>query len=333
MSARHRLLAVAGGVSAAALARVVAPRWPFLRVLPRWISSWIRVELVPALRGPAAPLLGLRHSGVRVQRGRTYARVDGRPLRLDIYRGPTAGDGERRKPAVINVHGGAWVMGSRREQARPLLGDLAANGWVGFNVDYRLSPKVTLDEQVHDVKRAIAWVREHADELDVDPGRIVLTGGSAGGHLTALVALTAADRSRQPGFPDADTSVRAAVPFYGVYDLPGEIAVEHPGIARMVQRHVVQADPVTTPERFTRLSPLALIGADAPPFFVVHGDADSLVPVDEARRFVAALRTHSASRVTYVEVPGGEHAFDLIHSRRTADVFAQLATFLEEVVA
>ena len=122
---------------------------------------------------------------------------------------------------MIQVHGGGWILGSRSEQGIPLLNHMAANGWVGFNVDYRLSPRATLPDHVIDVKRAIAWVRENADELGVDPERIAITGGSAGGHLTALAALTANDRSLQPGFEDADTSVMAAVPFYGIYDFTG----------------------------------------------------------------------------------------------------------------
>ena len=132
---------------------------------------------------------------------------------------------------MIQVHGGGWIAGSRLEQGIPLLNHLAANGWIGFAVDYRLSPRATMPEHVIDVKRAIAWVRAHADELGVDPERIALTGGSAGGHLTALAALTADDKALQPGFEDADTSVAAAVPFYGIYDFTDPDTLYSPGSA------------------------------------------------------------------------------------------------------
>jgi acetyl esterase/lipase len=280
----------------------VIARLPFLLVLPRWIASWIVVELLPALRDPVAPLLGLWRRDVRVQRGCVFGRAGRRRLRLDIYR--QRGTAAAPRPAIVNVHGGGWVIGSRREQGRPLLCHLAARGWVGFNVDYRLCPGVSLEEQVYDVKRAIAWIRDHAHELGVDPTFIAVTGGSAGGHLSALVALTAADRSFQPGFESADTSVQAAIPCYGVYELAGALAEHRPAIARMVARHVVKADPVGDPQRFARLSPIARIHVDAPRFLVVHGDADSLFPVQEGRRFAAALWRVSTAPVRYFEAPG-----------------------------
>src|SRR4029079_17606511 len=99
------------------------------------------------------------------------------------------------------------IVGTRRNKGTPLLTHLAANGWVGFNVNYRLSPLATWPDHAVDVKEAIAWVREHAAEYGVDPSFVAITGGSAGGHISAFVALTADDRSLQPGFEDADVSV------------------------------------------------------------------------------------------------------------------------------
>src|SRR5215208_2692760 len=169
------------------------------------------------------PFLMNRRKGVRHERGVVYARHGALPLKLDVYL-PDERSSERR-PAVVQVHGGGWVAGTRKQQGIPLLNHLAANGWVSFNVNYRLSPYATWPEHAVDVKRAIAWVREHAEEYGVDPNFIALAGGSAGGHICAFVALTADDRSLQPGFEDADTSVAAAVPFYGVYDMLDEDAL------------------------------------------------------------------------------------------------------------
>ena len=185
------------------------------------------------------PFLMLIRADVRKRRGVVFHDEDGLRLRLDVYRPREAPLDPKPRPAVVQVHGGGWIAGSRLEQGIPLLNHMAANGWIGFNVDYRLSPRATLPDHVIDVKRAIAWVRENADELRVDPQRICLTGGSAGGHLCALAALTADDRSLQPGFEDADTSVAAAVPFYGVYDMLDDDAVYYEGLRSWLLEEIV----------------------------------------------------------------------------------------------
>jgi acetyl esterase/lipase len=279
------------------------------------------------------PFLTLFARSVERTRNVVFHREESRILRLDVYRS-RADRGAERKPAVIQVHGGGWILGSRQEQGIPLLNHLAANGWVGFNVDYRLSPRATLPDHVIDVKRAIAWVREHADEYGVDPERIAITGGSAGGHLTALAALTANDPELQPGFEEADTSVIAAVPFYGVYDLSDELGVYYPELREwLFERVVIKQRISDDPELFRSVSPTHRIHADAPPFMVFHGDSDSLVPVADAREFVRRLEDASSEHVLYVELPGAEHAFDLFPSLRTARVVEGIERFLRTVLA
>ena len=278
------------------------------------------------------PVLTLFARTVRKERGVVYHQSDGYRLRLDIYR-PASEDRDEPRPAVIEVHGGGWIAGSRVEQGIPLLNHLASNGWVGFNIDYRLSPRATLPDHVIDVKRAIAWVRENAAELNVDPDRICLTGGSAGGHLTALAALTADDTSLQPGFEDADTSVAAAVPFYGVYDMADVGGVYYPGLREwLLPEIVIKRDRHAHPEAYEAVSPTSRVHAGAPPFLVFHGDRDTLVPVDDARTFVERLREVSTSDVLYVELPGAEHAFDLAPSLRTVHVVEGIERFLRAAV-
>jgi acetyl esterase/lipase len=200
------------------------------------------------------PWLMFFRRGVRRRRGVVYSQIGKLNLKLDVYMPAAPAGGPR--PAVVWVHGGGWVIGSRREQGIPLLTHLAANGYVGFNIDYRLSPRATWPDHVVDVKRAIAWVRENADEYGVDPSAICLTGGSAGGHLCALAALTADDKSLQPGFEDADTSVAAAAPFYGVYDFLDENE-QHLRLVRWVlERLVFKTTREKDPERFRVASPI-----------------------------------------------------------------------------
>jgi acetyl esterase/lipase len=274
----------------------------------------------------AFPFLMLRRRGVRRVGGVEFARYGRLRLKLDVYMPSAPRDGPR--PAVVQVHGGGWIMGSRREQGIALLSHLAANGWVGFNADYRLSPRATFPDHIVDVKRAIAWVREHAGEYGVDPSFIAITGGSAGGHLSALAALTVGDPAFQPGFEEADTSVAAGVPFYGVYDLLDDDGLHLPVVGRVLQRLVFKANRRDHPERFRAASPIHRVHPDAPPMFVVHGTHDSMIRVDSARRFVARLREVSREQVLYAEMKGGQHAFDLVPSWRSVPVIEAVERFL-----
>jgi acetyl esterase/lipase len=278
------------------------------------------------------PPLMLVARSVRRQRGIVFHSEGRLRLRLDVYR-PASEAAEGPLPAVVQVHGGGWISGSRLEQGIPLLNHLASNGWIGFNVDYRLSPRATLPDHVIDVKRAIAWVRANAEELGVDPERVAITGGSAGGHLTALAALTSDDRALQPGFEDADTSVAAAVPFYGVYDMLDSDTVYYEGLRSwLLEQVVIKRRRDDDPEAFRAVSPTHRVHPGAPPFLIFHGEHDSLVPVDDARTFARRLTEVSRSEVLYVELPGAEHAFDLFPSARTAHVVEGIERFLRAQV-
>ena len=123
-----------------------------------------------------------------------------------------------KAPVLLQVPGGAWSIGMRRPQAYPLMSQMAERGWICVSIDYRVSPRNTWPDHIVDVKRALAWIKEHIAEYGGDPDFVAITGGSAGGHLCALAALTPDDPQYQPGFEDADTSVVAAVPIYGRYD-------------------------------------------------------------------------------------------------------------------
>jgi acetyl esterase/lipase len=175
----------------------------------------------------------------------------------------------------------------------------------------------TFPDHLVDVKAALVWMREHAREWGGDPGFIVLTGGSAGGHLASLAALTPNVSEFQPGFERADTEVQGCVSFYGVYDFTDPEPTRHSqGLRRLLERWVLKARLADERPRFAAASPTCRVGAQAPPFFVVHGDRDTLVPVSEARRFVGALRAGSRQPVVYAEIPGAQHAFEIFRSLR-----------------
>ena len=176
---------------------------------------------------------------------------------------------------------------------------LADHGWVCVAINYRLSPKATWPDHLVDCKLALKWVREHIGEYGGDPAYVVVTGGSAGGRLAAMVGLTTNRPEFQPGFEDLDTSVRAVVPFYGVFDFldrHGFRGASSASFRRMAQRHILKAHPVRQREMFERASPFDQIRRDAPPMLVVHGDLDVLAPVEEARLFAERLAIQRRAR-------------------------------------
>lgn len=268
----------------------------------------------------------MRHPEVTRVRNVEYAQVDGTRLHLDVYH---RRDRPVGCPVLLQIHGGAWILGSKDEQALPLMYHLASHGWVCVSINYRLSPRATFPDPIVDVKRAIAWIRAHAAEYGADPGFLVVTGGSAGGHLAALAALTANDPEYQPGFEDADTHVDACVAFYGVYDFTDSQGhYRNRGLARLLERQVMKVPLASAREAYERASPLARITEQAPPFLVIHGDRDTLVPVEEARHFVAQLRARTRSPVAYAEIPGAQHAFEIFPSIRTAIVVHGVERFV-----
>lgn len=268
-----------------------------------------------------------QRSGVELCRDIEYRRIAGTVLKLDVVAPAAAGV---HRPAIMQIHGGSWVMGDKHEQGWPLMSHLAANGWVCFNLNYRLSPGATFPDHLVDLKSGLAWIREHADDWGVDPRFIAVTGGSAGAHLAALMALTANDLEYQPGFENADTSLQAAVPIYGVYDFTSRCGTNRlPFWYQRLERQIMKAFRAEEPEKFRRASPIERIHPDAPPFFVIHGDRDTLAPVEEARLFAKQLGQTSRAPVAYAELGGAQHAFDLFCSPRTSHMLAAVLRFLD----
>lgn len=303
-----------------------------------WRSLGARDEIKSAFADLESPERELRRHGVKRTRNIVFNRVAGKTLRLDIYEpgpnNPHVVTPGAKRPAILQIHGGGWVVGDKREQGLPLLRYLAAEGWVGFNANYRLSPGATFPDHLVDIKRAIEWIRAHADEYDVDPDFIAVTGGSAGGHLAALAALTGNDPAFQPGFEGADTSIQAAVPFYAVYDFTNRKGY-YPAdvVPKFMGPWIIKADIEEEPEKFAAASPLDQITAEAPPFLVIHGDNDTLAPVEGARDFVDELRRESKAPVLYLELKGAQHAFEIFPSIRANHVVRAVARFLDTVHA
>ncbi len=254
----------------------------------------------------------------------------GRRNHLDIWRRSDLPD-DAGAPVLIQVHGGAWMTGSKERQGGPLMGHLAERGWVSVALNYRLAPRSTWPDQIVDVKRAIAWVKEHIAEYGGDPGFVVVTGGSAGGHLSALAALTAGVGAFQPGFEDADTRVQAAVPMYGIYDFTNRDRTGRADMEEMLSRLVLKSSLAAARETWEQASPLSWVGPDAPPFFITHGANDSLIPAAQARSFARMLREASDQPVVYAELARAQHGFDVFSSVRTLHTLRAIDRFLAVV--
>lgn len=251
----------------------------------------------------------------------------GKRNHLDVWRRqdlPLGG----RAPVLIQIHGSAWTKGSKRGQGYPLMAHMAQRGWVCVTVNYSLAPAAHWPAHIIDVKRAIGWVKREIAHYGGDPDFIVVTGGSAGGHLSALAALTANDPVFQPGFEDVDTSVQAAVPLYGVYDLLDRAGDSPPEQEGFLARIVIGASRYDAFDIWNQGSPLSQVHSDAPPFFVIHGSIDTSTNHEQARAFANSLRHVSRNPVAYTELTGAQHCFDLLPSVRTAATVRAIDRFL-----
>jgi len=262
-------------------------------------------------------------TGLTITRNIPY---DHHGLKLDIYAADTR---PASAPVLMHIHGGAWMYGDKAGQAVPLMQHMARLGWICCSVAYRLSPSATYPDHIIDCKAALSWIKANIDDYGGNAGFIAVTGGSAGGHLTALLALTPNDPAFQPGFENSDTNVQAAVPFYGVFDWTNRDQLQHnSGMKRILEDQIVKQTLAAAPTLFENASPLLRITNAAPPFMIVHGDQDSLVPIGLGRVFAAELSTASDNAVVYLEVPGAQHAFDVFASPRSEHTKLGVARFL-----
>lgn len=284
-------------------------------------------DLRTPLRDIVRPF-SLMQPGVEVIRNINY-RDGGSRARLDIYR--PEGVDLTNAPVLVQVHGGGWTIGDKSQQGLILMNRMAARGWICVAMNYRLAPQNPFPAQIIDVKKAIAWTRENIAEYGGDPSYLVITGGSAGGHLSALAATTPDVAEYQPGFEAADTSVAACVPFYGIFDMAG-ITGDKAAVQMRDQflgPRIFKKDPKTDLAAFELASPLTHLTPDVPDFFVIHGVQDGLVSVRQARSFVAKLREVSTGIVSYLELPNTQHGFEVFSSIRSQNVLRAVERWLE----
>lgn len=271
--------------------------------------------------------------GVEKHADITYASIEGRDLRLDVYV-PQRSTG-RPIPAVVWVHGGGWRGGSKNNIGRPQ--SILQRGYGLVSVGYRLSGEAIFPAAIADVKAAMRWVRANASRFGFDPDRLGAWGSSAGGHLVALLGtahdVEAWDRIHEenPGIsskPDAVCNWFGPTDFLRMNDFPGRIdhdAADSPEsmfIGGPIQEH---------PEKAQRANPIRYVTSDDPPILHMHGERDQAVPYNQSELLHAALQNAGVDTTLY-KVKAADHGFRGME-RDTAEALSQrVADFFDRTL-
>ncbi len=250
-----------------------------------------------------------------IQKDVTYGHAGGVDLKLDIAK-PAVGEGPF--PAIVCVHGGAWMAGSKNDYG-PVLQQFAAAGYVAAAVEYRFAPKFKWPAQIEDVKCAVRYLRTHAKELSINPDKMGAIGDSAGGHLALLLGLMDPKDGLEGdgGNPGVSSKVQAVVNIYGPTDLktwhvlPEAEAAAAQSFGKSSEQMLAdfigaadRSDPV-----IAQGSPVTYINAGDPPILTFHGTKDAIVPFEQAKTLDTALAKAGVTH-TFVPLEGGVHGLN-----------------------
>ncbi|MDE2435767.1 MAG: alpha/beta hydrolase [Sphingomonadales bacterium] len=277
-------------------------------------------------RFPAQPVLFPK--GVKAYRDVAYQQLPGFiPQVVDIYIPATKGP----HPLVLYIHGGGWVGGHTRHSGAladfpSVLAALAAEGFTVASLEYRLSGEAKFPAQLQDAKAALRFLGANASKYRIDTSRVGVWGGSAGGHLTALTALTCHDTSLDPQAAK-DVCATAAVTWYGVFDFAKMAGPDRPGGDQNAAL-LLGCNAPCPADKFAWASPVTYIDAKDPPFLLIHGTEDKTVPVGQSREAEAAFKAAGVP-VQAIYIPGVDHSFigSTPQQTRAATLQAVNATF------
>ena len=245
-----------------------------------------------------------------------YAKFRDLELLVDVIR---PADTELISPAVIYVHGGGWAAGTKTDTPNELL---ATRGFAMFSISYRFSDEAIFPAAIHDVKAAIRWVLANSSDLRIDPERIGIWGHSAGGHLASLAALTGdlPKLEGDSGNPGLSSAIQAAVPLSGPSWFPAENMYPDKAVSKLLGGHQTEI-----PDLAAFASPVGHVHASAPPFLIVHGDADSVVPISQSELLDESLQS-AGVKSELIRVQGAGHDYtDLL----TTDVMDRISQFFK----
>lgn len=227
----------------------------------------------------------------------TYCSMDGVDLKMDVY---FPEDVSQPLPAVIYIHGGGWTSGDKQAGAgAPEIPTLVKAGFVAFSINYRLAPEYRFPAMIEDVKCAIRSIRAHATEYHVNPEHIGVFGGSAGGHLVSLLGTSDESAGFDVGeYLEYSSRVQAVVDMFGPSDLT----------LQFKSQQEQNASRVFVTEQLEAASPVTYISADDPPFLILQGDQDEVVPLEQSQVLYDRLSTAGAP-ATLVIVHNAGHGF------------------------
>lgn len=260
---------------------------------------------------------------VRVSRDVEYAKAGEHSLRLDLHIPAAA----KSPPVVLWIHGGAWRGGSKKEV--PIL-ELTSRGYAIASIDYRLSPVAAFPAQVHDIKAAIRYLRANCSALGIGTSKLAITGGSAGGHLAALVGVSNGVKELEGNVGqnrDQSSDVDAIVVFYGASNLTTILAQSTPhglNVRVPALELLLGGSPEAKQDLAKLASPVFHVDKSDPPIVWFHGDQDPQMPISQAHEMVGAYKKLGLP-VTLEVVYGGVHGGKLFY---TPEQMEQVANFL-----
>jgi acetyl esterase/lipase len=243
---------------------------------------------------------------VKVEKDINYAGTSNPRQTLDLYLPKAAPDG-KPLPVVVNIHGGAFRMGDKSMGVGAILGLVARGDYAAVSINYRLSGEATWPAQIHDCKAAIRWVRANAEKYHLDPDRIGVIGGSAGGHLVAMLGTSGGDESLEGSlgpYKGTSSKVRCVVDEFGPSDLPA-MGGSHDD-PRSPESLLIGGPVQENKDRARAASPITYVSKDDPPFLILHGTDDPAVPFNQSERLAKALK-EAGVECLFVPVKGAGH--------------------------
>lgn len=260
--------------------------------------------------------------GVKALRDLEYGRANNHAMQLDLYL-PEQSD--HPLPLIIWVHGGAWRAGSKDAPSPALR--FTAKGYAVAQVGYRLSQEAIFPAQIHDCKAAVRWLRANAAKYNLDPDKFAAWGGSAGGHLVALLGVSEGILELEGKVNDLKTSsrVQAVVDWYGPTDflqssnLPSRI---RPGDTNSPVARLLGGPVLENKDKAAAASPMSYVSKAAPPFLIMHGDQDETVPIRQSESFYEALKKAGVD-ATFIPVKGAGHGFRGPDATKPVEEFLQ----------